>query len=133
VELNPPMTGNHLQQAMLSPPPRVGLDAHLHRRSKQSKSVCVEATFARRPLRFDCREIKRRRHRGATCSGALSLFLSRFQSRPAFVFIVFSLAFGSAISVFVPPLRGPDEIAHFLRIYSYTRGGFLEPISKSPE
>ena len=41
------------------------------------------------------------------------------------VFIAFSLTFGSAISVVVPPLRGPDEIAHFLRIYSYTRGGLL--------
>jgi hypothetical protein len=55
----------------------------------------------------------------------LSQVLSRLQSRPDFVFIVFSVAFGSAISVVVPPLRGPDEIAHFLRIYSYTRGGFL--------
>jgi hypothetical protein len=55
----------------------------------------------------------------------LSLFWSRLESRPAFVFILFSFAFGSAISVVVPPLRGPDEIAHFLRIYSYTRGGLL--------
>jgi uncharacterized membrane protein len=55
----------------------------------------------------------------------LSAVLIRLQSRPAFVFIVFSFAFGSAISVVVPPLRGPDEIAHFLRIYSYTRGVFL--------
>ena len=30
-----------------------------------------------------------------------------------------------AISVVVPPLRGPDEIAHFLRIYSYARGALL--------
>jgi hypothetical protein len=55
----------------------------------------------------------------------LALVWSRLESRPAFVFIVFSFAFGSAISVVVPPLRGPDEIAHFLRIYSYTRGVFL--------
>src|SRR6266542_5143912 len=50
---------------------------------------------------------------------------SRLESRPAFVFILLSFVFGSAISVVVPPLRGPDEIAHFLRIYSYTRGGLL--------
>src|SRR6266516_2506766 len=50
---------------------------------------------------------------------------SRLESRPAYVFILFSLAFGSAISIVVPPLRGPDEIAHFLRIYSYTQGGLL--------
>jgi hypothetical protein len=49
----------------------------------------------------------------------------RLQSRPAFVFALLSLAFGSAISVVVPPLRGPDEIAHFLRIYSYSHGQLL--------
>ena len=55
----------------------------------------------------------------------LSLVWSRLKSRPAFVFVLLSFAFGSAISVVVPPLRGPDEIAHFLRIYSYTRGELL--------
>jgi predicted membrane protein DUF2142 len=55
----------------------------------------------------------------------LSLVWSRVESRPAFVFVLLSFAFGLAISVVVPPLRGPDEIAHFLRIYSYTRGGLL--------
>jgi predicted membrane protein DUF2142 len=55
----------------------------------------------------------------------LSLVWSRLESRPAFVFVLLSFAFGSAISVVVPPLRGPDEIAHFVRIYSYTRGGLL--------
>jgi hypothetical protein len=55
----------------------------------------------------------------------LSLIWSRLESRPAVVFILLSSAFGSAISVVVPPLRGPDEIAHFLRIYSYTRGELL--------
>jgi uncharacterized membrane protein len=56
---------------------------------------------------------------------ALCRVLSRLVSRPAFVFVLLSFAFGSAISIVVPPLRGPDEIAHFLRIYSYTRGGLL--------
>src|SRR5712672_4828491 len=55
----------------------------------------------------------------------LSLVWSRLESRPAFVFVLLSFVFGSAISVVVPPLRGPDEIAHFLRIYSYTRGELL--------
>ena len=58
----------------------------------------------------------------------LSLVLSRLESRPAFLFIVLSLAFGSAISVVIPPLRGPDEIAHFLRIYSYAQGELLPAI-----
>ena len=49
----------------------------------------------------------------------------RFGSSPAIVFALLSLAFGSAIIVVNPPLRGPDEISHFLRIYSYTRGDLL--------
>jgi len=56
---------------------------------------------------------------------AVSLIWSRLLSSPAFVLVLFSFAFGSAISFVVPPLRGPDEIAHFLRIYSYTRGDLL--------
>src|SRR5436305_5731120 len=55
----------------------------------------------------------------------LSLVLRRLESRPALVFVFLSFVFGSAISVVVPPLRGPDEIAHFLRIHSYARGGLL--------
>jgi hypothetical protein len=47
------------------------------------------------------------------------------QARPAFIFALLSFAFGFAISGVIPPLRGPDEIAHFLRIYSYTPGGLL--------
>jgi Predicted membrane protein (DUF2142) len=45
--------------------------------------------------------------------------------RPASVFVLLSLAFGSIIIFINPPLRGPDEIAHFLRIYSYARGELL--------
>lgn len=45
--------------------------------------------------------------------------------RPASIFMFLSLAFGSIIIFANPPLRGPDEIAHFLRIYSYTRGELL--------
>jgi uncharacterized membrane protein len=55
----------------------------------------------------------------------LSLAWSRLESRAVLVFVLLSFAFGSSISVVVPPLRGPDEIAHFLRIYSYARGGLL--------
>ena len=46
-------------------------------------------------------------------------------SRPAMIFALLSLAFGSIIILANPPLRGPDEIAHFLRIYSYARGELL--------
>jgi len=56
---------------------------------------------------------------------ALSRIGRRLGSFPAIVFALLSLAFGSAIIVINPPLRGPDEISHFLRIYSYTRAELL--------
>src|SRR4249920_2983990 len=56
---------------------------------------------------------------------ALSRIGSQFGSWPAIIFALLSLSFGSAIIVANPPLRGPDEISHFLRIYSYTRGELL--------
>jgi hypothetical protein len=37
---------------------------------RQSKSICVEAAFARRPRQFGCREIKARRRPSGPCSGA---------------------------------------------------------------
>lgn len=49
--------------------------------------------------------------------------------RPASIFVLLSLTFGSIIIFANPPLRGPDEIAHFLRIYSYSRGQLL-PITE---
>jgi predicted membrane protein DUF2142 len=55
----------------------------------------------------------------------LSRIGRRFGSWPAIVFALLSLAFGSAIIVVNPPLRGPDEISHFLRIHSYARGELL--------
>jgi hypothetical protein len=57
--------------------------------------------------------------------GTLSYIWTRIGRQPVIVFISLSLAFGSLISLATPPLRGPDEIAHFLRIYSYTRGELL--------
>ena len=52
---------------------------------------------------------------------------TRIEGASAIVFVVLSLVFGSPIVSIVPPLRGPDEIAHFLRIYSYTHGKLLPP------
>ena len=57
---------------------------------------------------------------------ALSHTITKPTSQTATIFFVlFSLAVGSAITFIVPPLRGPDEIAHFLRIYSYIHGELL--------
>ena len=41
---------------------------------------------------------------------------------PAVLFCLFSLLFGLAVIAINPPLRGPDESAHFLRIYSVAQG-----------
>jgi hypothetical protein len=60
---------------------------------------------------------------------ALSRIGRRFGDWPTIVFALLSLFFGSAIIVVNPPLRGPDEISHFLRIYSYSRGELL-PITE---
>jgi Predicted membrane protein (DUF2142) len=59
--------------------------------------------------------------------GAVAKLWTGVEARPASVFIVLSLVFGIGISLIVPPLRGPDEIAHFLRIHSYARGALLPP------
>src|SRR6266568_7784177 len=48
-------------------------------------------------------------------------------AHPTTIFVLLSLVFGVAIAWVVPPLRGPDEIAHFLRIHSYARGELLPP------
>jgi hypothetical protein len=57
--------------------------------------------------------------------GPPTRFWTRIAILPATAFVLLSLAFGTATVFVVPPLRGPDEIAHFLRIYSYTRGELL--------
>ena len=62
-----------------------------------------------------------------TSRRALFLLLTRTKIHPVTLFVLLSLTFGSAIAVVVPPLRGPDEIAHFLRIHSYARGDLLPP------
>src|SRR5712675_2843822 len=64
-------------------------------------------------------------HKPDAAPSALSPIGRRFGSWPAIVFALLSLFFGSAIIVVNPPLRGPDEISHFLRIYSYARGELL--------
>src|SRR3982075_2419224 len=64
-------------------------------------------------------------HKPNAAPSALSRVGRRFGSWPPIVFALLSLFLGSAIIVVNPPLRGPDEISHFLRIYSYTRGELL--------
>src|SRR5215467_4132460 len=61
----------------------------------------------------------------------LSRIGTLFGGFPAIVFALLSLAFGSAIIAVNPPLRGPDEISHFLRIHSYSRGELLPTVEIS--
>ena len=60
-----------------------------------------------------------------TSRKALFLIWARIGLHPATAFGFLSLAFGSLVAIVLPPLRGPDEISHFLRIYSYARGELL--------
>src|SRR5215208_3803221 len=59
---------------------------------------------------------------------ALWLIWTRIGLNPATAFVFLSLAFGSVVAFVTPPLRGPDEISHFLRIYAYARGEVLPAI-----
>src|ERR1700726_3069513 len=53
----------------------------------------------------------------------ISHVITSITAQPATIcFVLFSLGIGSAVSFIVPPLRGPDEISHFVRIYSYVHG-----------
>src|SRR5262245_43682568 len=60
-----------------------------------------------------------------TSRKALFLIWARIGLHPATAFVFLSLVFGSLVAIVIPPLRGPDEISHFLRIYSYARGELL--------
>jgi uncharacterized membrane protein len=69
--------------------------------------------LSRLPVQF---EIARRLILGAA---------SRVAVQPGAVLALLSILFGSIIIFVNPPLRGPDEIAHFLRIHSYMHGELL--------
>lgn len=52
-------------------------------------------------------------------------WIERLLRRPVLVFVVLSALFGGAIVLINPPLRGPDEAAHFVRIYGIASGEIL--------
>jgi hypothetical protein len=62
-------------------------------------------------------------------SVAALLSFARAADRPTTFFVLLSLLCGAVICFTVPPLRGPDEIAHFLRIHSYAQGHLIPPAS----
>ncbi len=79
----------------------------------EAASVCVSRTATTAASSFE------------TSRKALFLIWARIGLHPATAFVFLSLAFGSLVAIVIPPLRGPDEISHFLRIYSYARGELL--------
>jgi uncharacterized membrane protein len=46
-------------------------------------------------------------------------------AKPTSVFVLLSLVFGMIVLILTPPLRGPDEPAHFFRIYAIARGEII--------
>src|SRR4051812_10579660 len=48
-----------------------------------------------------------------------------FWRRPALLFAGLSILFGTLTIMVNPPLRGPDEDAHFVRIHAYATGTIL--------
>jgi hypothetical protein len=64
-------------------------------------------------------------HKPDVAPSLIARLVRRCGGWPAIALFLLSLSFGSAVIVVDPPLRGPDEISHFLRIYSYTRGEVL--------
>src|SRR5712691_9908293 len=46
-------------------------------------------------------------------------------TRPTAIFVLLSALFGTIIILLTPPLRGPDEAAHFLRAYAIAHGDIV--------
>ena len=57
--------------------------------------------------------------------------LQTIGSHPATVFAIASTILGAALVAVAPPLRGPDETAHFLRAYGVGQGDLLSSVSDS--
>jgi uncharacterized membrane protein len=53
---------------------------------------------------------------------------SQAWSGPVVIFIVLSALFGTMALIVNPPLRGPDETAHFLRVFGITEGDFVPSV-----
>jgi hypothetical protein len=92
---------------------------------RKSNSHRGESRTRAAPLLASTGDLTIEAFRWRALAAALSQLWHAIETRPASVFILLSLAFGIGISLVVPPLRGPDEISHFLRIHAYARGALL--------
>src|SRR6185312_877285 len=102
---------------MFQSPSEYGWEAPLCMRQVDVHAEAVSVRVSQTPT-IETSSLKRSRN-------ALSHIWTRVGLHPATVFVVFALAFGFLVSFVTPPLRGPDEISHFLRIYAYARGELL--------
>src|ERR1044071_2114037 len=57
--------------------------------------------------------------------GAVWSGLAWLAQRPTFFFFLMSISCGLPLVAAAPPLRGPDETAHFIRAYGIGRGDFI--------
>src|SRR5437016_6024781 len=51
-----------------------------------------------------------------------------FLAHPAVIFFILSMLLGSVVVILTPPLRGPDEGRHFLRVYGISVGQIVPSI-----
>jgi uncharacterized membrane protein len=58
-------------------------------------------------------------------SGLLLERTARVLAKPAALFVLLSLVFGTLTLILTPPLRAPDEPAHFFRIYAMAQGEII--------
>jgi uncharacterized membrane protein len=59
------------------------------------------------------------------CTPAYGGLLRRRIFQPAILFVILSVILGTAVLAIVPPLRAPDENAHFVRAYGLIQGDII--------
>src|SRR3546814_8574576 len=64
-------------------------------------------------------------HVAATGTARARAFWRAILARPAALLVLLSAVFGTLTVVVTPPLRGPDEMAHFLRAWGIAHGEIL--------
>lgn len=64
-------------------------------------------------------------------TGWVAEAIRKVVSHPASVFAIASTVLGTALAGVAPPLRGPDESAHFLRAYGIGQGDLLSSVYDS--
>src|SRR5438874_13791331 len=69
---------------------------------------------------------------GAVVTASGRLRALRLIDRPVVLFVLLSCLFGIAAIIVNPPLCGPDEAAHFLRVYGIAQGD-IAPLTRNEQ